>query len=191
MRVNIDEIKEGGLKRAWDLAREAVDEMVKGDNAGYRAKGLLHVDARLTRMERRVLFEGHARAMLAAPCGRCLSPAAVEVPVDFQMSFVPDEEVHTRGEDAEDDRPDTRVRRRFAAEAVNEETYSGKVIDLDPVVREQLLLALPGYPVCQEGCKGLCSVCGANLNERECGCDRRVLDPRWAGLEKLKKPEKE
>jgi uncharacterized protein len=54
------------------------------------------------------------------------------------------------------------------------------------VVREQLLLALPSYPVCQEGCKGLCSVCGANLNERDCGCDRHVPDPRWAGLEKLK-----
>ncbi|OFX20093.1 MAG: hypothetical protein A2V77_21645 [Anaeromyxobacter sp. RBG_16_69_14] len=188
MRVNIDEIKEGGLQRAWDLATEVVDEMVKGDNAGYRAKSPFHVDARLTRMERRVLFEGRARATLAAPCGRCLSPAEVEVPVDIQMTFVPDEEVRTRGEDAEDDRPNTRVKRRFAAEAVNEETYSGKVIDLHPVVREQLLLALPGYPVCQEGCKGLCSVCGANLNERECGCDRRVLDPRWAGLEKLKKP---
>ena len=191
MRVNIDEIKEGGLERAWDLAREAVDEMVKGDNAGYRAKGPLHVDARLTRMERRVLFEGHARATMAVPCGRCLSPFAVEVPVDFQMSFVPDETVHTRDGDAEDDRPKARVRRRFAAETVNEETYSGKVIDLDPVVREQLLLTLPGYPVCQEGCKGLCSVCGANLNERECGCDRRMPEPRWAGLEKLKKPEEE
>ena len=49
-----------------------------------------------------------------------------------------------------------------------------------------LLLALPAYPVCQEACKGLCSVCGANLNERECSCDRRVPDPRWAGLEKLR-----
>ncbi len=188
MRVNIDEIKEGGLRRAWDLAREAVDEMVKGDNAGYRAKGPLHVDGELTKMERRVLFEARARAALVAPCGRCLSPVALEVPVDMQMTFVPDEAVHTREEG--DDRPNTRVARRFAPEELNEETYSGKVIDLDPVVREQLLLALPGYPVCQEGCKGLCSVCGANLNERECGCDRRARDPRWARLEQLRSKSK-
>jgi uncharacterized protein len=61
------------------------------------------------------------------------------------------------------------------------------VIDLDPVVREQLLLALPGYPVCREDCKGLCTVCGVNLNERDCGCDRHVPDPRWAALEKFGK----
>jgi uncharacterized protein len=54
------------------------------------------------------------------------------------------------------------------------------------MVREQIVLALPGYPVCGEGCKGLCSVCGANLNERDCGCDRHVPDPRWAGLKNLK-----
>jgi uncharacterized protein len=109
------------------------------------------------------------------------------VPLDFELSFVPSE---PRGghDDAEetDDRPGKGKAGSFDAEDVNEETYSGKVIDLDPVVREQLLLALPSYPVCQEACKGLCSVCGANLNERDCGCDRHVPDPRWAGLEKLK-----
>ena len=75
------------------------------------------------------------------------------------------------------------LRARTQAE---EDTYTGKVIDLDPIVREQVLLALPAYPVCNEGCKGLCPVCGANLNERECGCDRHVPDPRWAGLKNVK-----
>jgi uncharacterized protein len=78
------------------------------------------------------------------------------------------------------------VRGSFAPEQAEEETYSGKVIELDPIVREQILLALPAYPVCDEGCKGLCTVCGANLNERECGCDRHVPDPRWAGLKDVK-----
>ena len=73
-----------------------------------------------------------------------------------------------------------------ASEDAEEDVYTGKVIDLDPILREQVLLALPGYPVCQDGCKGLCTVCGTNLNERECGCDRKVPDPRWAGLAKVK-----
>jgi uncharacterized protein len=75
----------------------------------------------------------------------------------------------------------------FRAEEADEERYHGKVIDLAPILREQILLSLPAYPVCRESCKGLCPVCGQNLNERECGCDRRVPDPRWAGLEKLKR----
>ncbi len=187
MLVNIDEIKEGGLQRAWDLAREAVDELVKGDNAGYRAKGPLHIDGNLQKIERRVLFHAHGRAPLVAPCGRCLSPVGVEVPLDFQMTFVPDEGVHARDEIPDEKQPTGRPTRTFAADEVNEETYSGKVIELDPVVREQLLLALPSYPVCQDNCKGLCPVCGTNLNERDCGCDRRVPDPRWAALAKLGK----
>ena len=190
MRVNIDEIKEAGLERAWDLTRETIDEMVKGDQAGYRGREPLHVDAQLRRLDRRVLVEAHARAAVTAPCGRCLRAVEVEVPLDFQLSFVPSaasESKGGRGDDEEaDDRPHASNAGSFGAEDVNEETYSGKVIDLDPVVREQLLLALPSYPVCQEGCKGLCSVCGANLNERDCGCDRHVPDPRWAGLEKFK-----
>jgi DUF177 domain-containing protein len=188
MRVNIDEIKEGGLDRAWDLPRETVDEMVQGDPAAYRARSPLHVEGRLRKVERRVLLDAHARAALTAPCGRCLVPVELEVPLDFEITFVPADEGAEVEQMAEHgDHAGTRVAGSFAAEAADEEIYSGKVIDLDPVVREQLLLTLPRYPVCQESCKGLCSVCGANLNERDCGCDRHVPDPRWAGLEKLKK----
>ena len=189
MRVNIDEIKEGGLQRSWDLTREAVDEMVSGDSAGYRAQTPLRVEGRFTRLERRVIFDAQARASLTAPCGRCLAPISVPVAVEFQVNYVPGEELPGRGSPevhrGEDEgRHPRRKRGSFGADEVNEEAYQGKVIDLDPMLREQLVLALPSYPVCQESCQGLCSVCGANLNERDCGCDRHVPDPRWAGLAK-------
>jgi uncharacterized protein len=190
MRVNIDEIKEGGLQRAWDLTREAVDEIVSVDNAGYRASGPAHIEGRLDKLERRILVHASTRASLTAPCGRCLSPTAVTVPVDFDLTYVPADVLADEVGD-HDDRGGAPAAGSFEPSAVNEETYSGKTIDLGPAVREQLLLALPGYPVCQEACKGLCSVCGANLNERDCGCDRHVPDPRWAGLEKLKSKSKE
>jgi uncharacterized protein len=183
MRVNIDEIKEGGLQRSWDLTREDVDAIVRGDNAGYRSRAPAHVESDLSKVERRVLLEARTRISLTAPCGRCLSPVSVEIPVEFELTFVPADEPSGFDSDPGRDGGHTAT---FAADAVNEETYAGHVIDLDPVVREQVLLALPNYPVCNEGCKGLCSVCGANLNERDCGCDRHVPDPRWAGLEKLK-----
>jgi uncharacterized protein len=187
MRVNIDEIKEGGLERAWDLTRETVDEMVRGDAAGYRARRQAHVEAKLEKVDRRVLLEAHGRFGLAAPCGRCLQPTEVEVPVDFELTFVPREEARPEpGGDEREDRPRVRTSASFEPQAVDEETYAGKTLDLDSVLREQLLLAVPGYPVCGEGCKGLCPVCGTNLNERDCHCERRTPDPRWAGLEKLK-----
>src|SRR6266568_9264450 len=130
MRVNIDEIKEAGLERAWDLPRETIDEMVKGDQAEHRARGPMHVDAVLRRLDRRVLLEAHARAALSAPCGRCLRGVEVEVPLDFELSFVPSEPRggHDTGEET-DDRPGKGKAGSFDAEDVNEETYSGKVID--------------------------------------------------------------
>jgi uncharacterized protein len=185
MRVNIDEIKEAGLRRSWDVAREQLDDMVAGDRAGYRARGPAHVEATLEKLERRVRVAARARAELSVPCGRCLAPISLDVPAEFELTLVPAEE---REEEPEGHGDGDRgpVSGSFASRDAEEETYSGKVIDLDPIVREQILLALPGYPVCGEGCKGLCTVCGANLNERECGCDRHVPDPRWAGLKDVK-----
>jgi uncharacterized protein len=186
MRVNIDEIKEDAPPRSWDLSREEVDEMLRGDRAGYRAQGPTHVEARLSKIERRVFFQASSTTILVAPCGRCLAPVTVEVPVRIDLTFVPEDEVREASGVTAQDRGVSRTAGSFAAASVDEETYAGKVIDLDPAVREQILLSIPGYPVCQESCRGLCPVCGANLNDGDCGCDRRTLDPRWAGLEKFR-----
>jgi uncharacterized protein len=185
MRVNIDEIKEAGLRRSWEVAREQVDEVVAGDPAGYRARGAAHLEAKLQKVERRVLAKVSGKAELQVSCGRCLQPVALDVPVDFELTLVPSDEYvdEPRGDK---DGGAARVAGSFEPGQAEEEVYSGKVIDLDPILREQLLLALPGYPVCKEDCKGLCPVCGANLNDRECGCDPHVPDPRWAGLKNVK-----
>jgi uncharacterized protein len=112
---------------------------------------------------------------------------AIDLPVEFELTLVPaehrDEDDALAGAKDHDKGPKGGS---FSAGDAEEETYTGKVIDLDPIVREQILLELPEYPVCDEQCKGLCPVCGANLNDRECGCDRHVPDPRWAGLKNVK-----
>ena len=58
-------------------------------------------------------------------------------------------------------------------------------MDLTDALREAIILALPGYPVCQEACKGLCMKCGANLNTSKCSCNRKGNDMRWAALNAL------
>ena len=69
-----------------------------------------------------------------------------------------------------------------------EETYrlEGTEVDLAPLVRDAVLLHLPPAPLCSEDCRGLCTRCGANLNEAECGCEPGPSDPRWAALDVLK-----
>jgi uncharacterized protein len=186
MRVNIDEIKESGLDRAWELTRDQLDEFVRGEQAGYRAGGPARVDVHLERLGRRIHLRARSQAELHAPCGRCLVSTEVRVPVDFELTLVPADDRPPADREEQPEREQDRQTGSFAPEEVDEERYSGKTVELDPLVREQLLLALPRYPVCREECRGLCSVCGQNLNERDCGCDRRVPDPRWAALEKLK-----
>ena len=80
----------------------------------------------------------------------------------------------------------------FESEAV-EEAFTTSVeisdgtdfLDLTEEVREAIILALPGYPVCREDCKGLCMTCGSNLNETTCRCREAGRDNRWAALDTL------
>ena len=58
-------------------------------------------------------------------------------------------------------------------------------LDLTEEVREAIIFALPGYPVCGEDCKGLCMACGVNLNKTECVCRKAGNDNRWAALDTL------
>jgi uncharacterized protein len=69
-----------------------------------------------------------------------------------------------------------------------EEAYKvdGLEIDIEPMLRDAVVLALPLTPVCSEGCKGLCARCGQNLNEGGCACRDDDMDPRWAALSDLR-----
>ena len=69
-----------------------------------------------------------------------------------------------------------------------------ELVDLTSEVREDILLQLPAYPVCAEQCKGLCTVCGKDLNKHVCQCERAAGHPAWSALDEalrtLKKPKK-
>jgi uncharacterized protein len=70
----------------------------------------------------------------------------------------------------------------------DEETYAlnSDHLDLEPLVRDALLLELPLAPLCRERCLGLCPACGADRNEGPCGCPEPAGDPRWAALDVLR-----
>lgn len=65
--------------------------------------------------------------------------------------------------------------------------YSGKEIELDDVIVSNFLMSVPAKYLCREDCKGLCPVCGADLNESTCDCDRETMDPRWEKLAEIMK----
>lgn len=111
-----------------------------------------------------LLLEASLKAKVKRCCGRCLK----------EFTAVTQAEV---------------VEKFYQASAENIENdafvYDSDVIDITEPLRESLLLAEPMQALCKEDCKGLCPVCGADLNQGDCGCDKFVVDPRLAALKQF------
>ncbi|MFR9726875.1 YceD family protein [Streptomyces sp. MS19] len=143
---------------------------------GVPGDARIEVELRMESVMEGVLVTGTARAPLAGECVRCLEPLTDEVTADFQEMFSYPESEGTGRRPAEtgDDEED-------------EETLyvQGDLFDLEPVVRDAVVLSLPLQPVCQEDCPGLCPECGALLaQDPDHGHDAPV-DIRWAALRDL------
>jgi uncharacterized protein len=104
-------------------------------------------------------------AKVYGPCARCLREAVLEVHAE-QQEFAPT---------AKDGWEETET----------SEFIAGLVVDVDGLSREALVLALPPQVVCSGDCKGLCGVCGKDLNKGPCGCGPEQVDARWNRLKDL------
>ncbi len=189
MLVKIEEIRDPGLKVNKQMSLEVLSAALEG--SGFRATEPLSVSANLRKVSGGVLVEGQFTSRVVAECKRCLVESKLELPVSFAINLVPKslargEDVLDEEEMAEKDKGQGEHGGSFALEHADEEVFDGKVIDLEPIVREQVLLALPMSTVCREDCQGLCVQCGQNLNEKQCGCDTKFVDPRLAVLKNIK-----
>ncbi len=134
----------------------------------------VEVRGRATRKGESVRIEGEIRTGIEKSCDRCLRPIAVPIETAFEVGFVPPETETARESPA------------LEAEDLDVAPLEGATIDIDEVVREQILLTVGLRSVCRDDCRGLCPACGANLNEGECGCATVEVDPRWVALEALR-----
>lgn len=194
LTIDVDEIDESGQEWQGDLSREFIDGVLRGEPpTEFQAGGAAHVRARLTKMGRSVLVQSRFRIPLEGQCKRCLKKVRLDEPIDLTLTYVPREAAPAEpsrrapGHEKEAVEPPG----TFDPETVDEEPYSGKTIDLAPALREQILLAVPPSPVCDEACKGLCPTCGKDLNAGECGCEKTAIDPRWAKLKTIQLQKKE
>jgi uncharacterized protein len=187
MRVKIEEIQESGLVLNEPMPRSLLSEaLTSPEGADFSAERGFTLHGKLSRVSGGVLFNATFSVNLQAPCKRCAQEVSLELPISFTLNLVKREKFSgPSGPAAEDDGRAPQAG-SFMLEAADEEPFDGKTIDLDPILIEQVLLALPLSVVCREECKGLCPVCGQELNERECGCERKVPDPRLAALKDIK-----
>ena len=186
--LNVDALEEANQPFEADLTREFLDGVLRADPpTEFHAAGASHLRGTATKMGRKVLVQAKFRVPLTGPCKRCLNTVRVDEAAELIRTYVPAAQAaHEREEHRADDAEGS-----FDPGLVDEETYAGKEIDLSAAVREQILLQIPSSPLCREDCLGLCARCGKDLNEGECGCDRAVVDPRWAALKGIQLQKKE
>ena len=113
-----------------------------------------------------ILVTGSLRGKALFECARCLTDTSSQVAVDVCELFV------APGHEAPPEEDAYKVQ--------------GLEIDLEPMIRDALALALPLNPLCREECQGMCAQCGRDLNQGPCGCVEDELDPRWAALSELR-----
>ena len=125
------------------------------------------IDLRLEAVLEGVLVTGSAQADLSGECARCLEPISDTIEVAFQELFLYDDDQAPSEEDDE------------------VSMLEGDLLDLEPLLRDAVVLALPFQPLCQDDCPGLCVECGARLADDPDHGHEAPIDPRWAALTKL------
>jgi uncharacterized protein len=139
----------------------------------------VQVRGRLTKVVEQLFFHGRISGTVTVPCSRCLEPAHVDFHVETRIVFLPPTSTDVvktpEGRPGSSDEPDLYI-------------HDGIVLDLRPLVQEQVVLAYPVQALCREDCAGLCQVCGGNRNLTPCTCQSGSDDARFAILKRLRPP---
>jgi len=160
------------MHRPGEMREKSLDVVVPEafGNAviGVPAGSTMHIETRLESLHDGILVSGEVDASAVGECVRCLIEVSIPVEVEFQELFA------------------------YSEDEAFDYTVHDDYVDLEPVVRDAVVLTLPFQPVCQEDCLGLCPQCGVRLLDNPGHEHEAPVDPRWAalaGLEGLKNTE--
>jgi uncharacterized protein len=161
-RIRFDETFEPGQ---IDFAAENLEQ-----NSPLQAAGIAEL---LAHSEGELRIQGRYTVEMAAQCDRCLGTARFPLDSRFDLFYRPVSFI-AREEEVGIDEGEAEIG-----------FYEKGGIELEEILREQVLLALPMQRVCSAACKGICPVCGRNRNETTCDCKIENSDDRWGALRKL------
>lgn len=170
MTVDVRTIPVCGLDRAWTCSAEELAL----DRDLVELRGEAAVTVHFSRNGREVRAQGQVRAWLGQTCSRCLDAFEQETRLSLDVMYLPASpgEAMPAGADAH---------------AENHVTwYDGVHVEVQPDVRDLVLLSLPMTPHCRPDCRGLCPQCGASLNAGPCACPVEPSTSPFAGLDQLK-----
>jgi len=174
LQINLKAIPETGLAVSIDLGPEWFDRWHEEDPGLEFADARITGEVHLSQHGQDILVRGSIEGQLQLACSRCLEPFAAPAAIEFDLLLVPGP-VHA-----------TAAKEELSPDDLDLDYYTGEIVDLENILREQIILMLPLKPLCDEGCKGLCPHCGANLNSETCTCPADAVDSPFAQLAKLK-----
>lgn len=170
MRLDLEKLEESGgrFAQVYEVGQLSFDD------SDVRLTRPVEVRGRVRRRNGEAELTGELHTQVSIPCGRCLKSVDFPIAVNFDERFV--NAVSWRNEEQHE----------LQSEDLNLSVFDGETIDVDDLVKEEILLALPGHLLCNEECKGLCPVCGIDRNAGTCNCETKPIDSRWEKLKDLR-----
>ena len=166
MKLKLHEIKD-----PVTLQFSEREPWIKQIFSGLKIKnqGPIHVHLKVSMHKGDIFFDGHLVLTFVLNCSRCVK----EMHYSIDEFFSP---VYIHG------REPRMVEGQVDRQELDVTYFQGDEIDLEEVLREQILLSLPIQPLCKESCKGLCPQCGADLNIKNCDCKKEVIQSTFGKL---------
>ena len=179
MEIRLEQIKEDGLTLEIEKSVDTfpiLAEMIANGECEFAAP--LRTALRALRIGDLVQIDGDIETSVRLPCSRCLQPFKTLLKSSFALTYM---------QQAADVMEDTEPQEvELSAEDMGIVYFQGEKINLKDAIQEQVLMEFPLRPLCKLDCKGLCSKCGADMNEDPCDCEQRPSPGKFAALKNLK-----
>ena len=175
LQINIARLKEEGLDLELNLSEDWFGAWQEEDpDLEFAGPGSLTGRLSLERHGHDILVRGHLQGALLLNCSRCLTTFSYPVESDFDLLLAPASDQVTEAEE------------ELSKADLDQDFYTGETVNLEGILREQVLLTLPLKPLCAEACKGICPRCGADLNLEPCQCPAEESTSPLAILKDIK-----
>jgi len=173
--LEVDRITEEGLTIDWKEEPGALSSYLENfSQIDFLFEKPLKATATVWKVGQSIMVKGNLRALLRLQCVRCLEEFSYPLSSTFEVALFPAKEASF---EEEVDLGEDEMESNF---------YEGGEIHLSEIACEQIFLEIPYQPLCHEDCKGLCPVCGRDLNRDPCDCRREEFETGFAVLKKLK-----
>ena len=180
MRIQLDQLNQKELLLEFEEKPETfpvLADMIKQREYDFLVP--IKTRLRVYQVSDIIEVEGSLETRIRLLCSRCLQAYETRLAARFDLTY-------TQSVSEETQAFDHHKEIELKAQDLGLILFNGEEIDLTEGIQEQAVLALPIQPLCRQHCKGLCSKCGADLNEGDCSCDRRLQNSQFAALKNLK-----